>query len=55
MGDFIWAASNAVSSRVIPDTEERFQFALLHAVENIQQKRHGRKRVLLIEGYEWVN
>jgi hypothetical protein len=38
---------------VIPDTEEPFQFALLHAVENLQQKRHARKRVLLVEGYEW--
>ncbi|MGH7847790.1 MAG: hypothetical protein ACREQW_21820 [Candidatus Binatia bacterium] len=54
-GEFVWAASNGVSFRVIPDKEEPFQFALLHAVENIQRKRHGRKRVLRVEGYEWIN
>ncbi len=54
-GEFVWAASNGVSSRVIPDTEEPFQFALLRAVENIQRKRHGRKRVLRVERYDWVN
>jgi hypothetical protein len=54
-GEFVWAASNDVSFRVIPDIEEPFQFALLHAVENIQRKRHGRKRVLRVERYDWVN
>ena len=54
-GEFVWAASNAVSFRIIPDTEEPFQFALLNAVENIQRKRHGRKRVFRVEGYDWVN
>jgi hypothetical protein len=53
-GEFAWAASNRVSLRLIPDTEEPFQFALLHAVENMPRKRHGRKRVLRVEGYEWV-
>jgi hypothetical protein len=54
-GEFVWAASNGVSFRVIPGTDEPFQFALLHAVENIQRKRHGRKRVLCVERYEWLN
>jgi len=54
-GEFVWAASNGVSFRVIPDKEDPFQFALLQAVENIQRKRHGRKRVLRVEGYEWVD
>ncbi len=53
--EFVWAASNGVSFRVTPDTEDPFQFALLHAVENIQRKRHGRKRVLRVENYDWVN
>lgn len=52
-GEFICAAGNLVSFRMIPSTEDPFQFSLLHAIEHIKRKRLGRKRVLRVEGYEW--
>lgn len=49
---FLAAKSMAVFYQTIPEGEEKFEFALNHALENISRTRLGRERVFEVESFE---
>jgi hypothetical protein len=52
-GDFLGGKGQQVSFHIIPENEDMFEFALKHAIENINRARQMRKRVFRVETFFW--
>lgn len=52
-GEFLGSKGQGVSFRIIPEDEDRFEFALRHAIESINRTRYSRKKSFKVEDYFW--
>jgi hypothetical protein len=52
-GEFLGSKCQPVSFRIIPEDEDRFEFALKHVIESINRTRYSWKKVFKVENCFW--